>query len=263
MRSSTIGTIRILVTALCCVCSTSLIAQNEPVQWQVDDTIVDADRTAILTLARRIGIERPRKVSLLYPFLENCPVVLVESMVVEDRRRLSWEQVAVHAQGRSRGGHVCERPAGKAVVQRLGRWAASGTDVSRREQWRVRDGGWHVDVYIADGISYAHTESIVLAIRRATLINRLPTSIGSLRLSTVMPEIDAASISTITRAGTAAQEYEVRTGVKAGLWLRVRVVDDAVELRNFGSWMVRIDALPNQPLQPANGADAASCSKQT
>jgi hypothetical protein len=164
----------------------------------------------------------------------------------------------VHAQGRSWGGHVCERPAGKAVVQRVGRWAVSGTDISRREQWRVRDGGWHVDVYFADGISYAHTESIVLAIRRATLINRLPTSIGSLRLSPVIPEIDAASISTIMRAGTAAQEYEVRTGVKAGLWLRVRVVDDAVELRNYGSWMVRIDALPNQPLQPANGADAAS-----
>jgi hypothetical protein len=91
MRSSTIGTIRILVIAMCCVWSTSPTAQNEPVQWQVDDTIVDADRTAILTLARRIGIERPRKVSLLYPFLENCPVVLVESMVVEDGRRLSWE----------------------------------------------------------------------------------------------------------------------------------------------------------------------------
>jgi hypothetical protein len=158
MRSSTIGTIRKLVTALCCGYSTSLSAQK-PVQWQVDDTIVDADRTAILTLARRIGIERPRKVSSLYPFLENCPVVLVESMVVEDGRRLSWEQ----------GGGACARP--ELGPSRLG---AS-----------CRQGG---------GATF-----------------------GSLRLSPVMPEVDAASISSITRAGTAAQEYEVRTGVKAGL----------------------------------------------
>jgi hypothetical protein len=87
----TFGAIHMLLMTLCCICSTTVTAQNEPVQWQVDDTIVDVDRTAILTLARRMGIERPRKVSLVFPFLVNCPVVLVESMVVEDGRRLSWE----------------------------------------------------------------------------------------------------------------------------------------------------------------------------
>ena len=238
MRSSTFGAIHMLVLTLCCSCSTTVTAQNEPVQWQVDDTIVDVDRTAILTLARRMGIERPRKVSFRFPFLENCPVVLVESMVVEDDWRLSWEQVTVHVQGRSWGGRVCERPAGTAVVRRGGRWAVNGADVSRRELWRVRDGTCHVDVDVAPGISYADAESIVLAIRRATIINRLRTSVGSLKLRAEMPEIDAASISSITKAATAAQEYEVRTGVKTGLWLRVRVVNDTVELHDYGSWTV-------------------------
>jgi hypothetical protein len=143
----------------------------------------------------------------------------------------------MHAQGRSWGGRVCERPAGTAVV-RVGRWAVNGADVSRRELWRVRDGAWHVDVHVAPGISYADAESIVLAIRRATMINRLPTSVGSLKLGTEMPEIDAASISTITKAATAAQDYELRTGVNTGLWLRVRVVNDTVELHGYGSWTV-------------------------
>ena len=105
----------------------------------------------------------------------------------------------------------------------------------------MRDGNWHVDVYLGTGVAYRDAEAIVRAIRCGELIDRrLPQNpqSGVLRL-------DPGDITSIGRPHRTAwapplepREYEIRTGDDAGGgdWLSVRIVDSGVEVYKYGQW---------------------------
>jgi hypothetical protein len=111
------------------------------------------------------------------------------------------------------------------------------SDLTLRQAWRIQDQSWQLDVSSDSDIPYRDAEQIVLAIRRRQLVNHLPTQIGFLRLNTAVPEIDADEIRHISRYKSEAAVYEVRTGQAAGFVLQVRIVDDRVELQNYGTWI--------------------------
>jgi hypothetical protein len=120
----------------------------------------------------------------------------------------------------------------------VGRWRASKLDLTSRQAWRIEDHDWHLDVSTDPKVPYQDAERIVLAIRRGQLINRLPTSIGPLKLSGAMPDIDLDGDTYISSYKSEVGTYEVRTGRAVGLVLRVKVLDSAVELQSYGTWIV-------------------------
>jgi hypothetical protein len=224
-------------------CALSLVAQSEPVEWDRADGVGDADRTAILKLARRLGIESARRITFGNYLPSGCAFVRVESAVTVDGNRRTWREVLL----RRRDWPECRRVA-RFSRRSEGRWIGSKTELSTEESWRVADGNWFVDMRLGPGVPYADAERIVLAIRHHVLVNRLPSSVGPLKLDTTMPAINANDIQSIVRSSSAPGRYEVRTGAASGTLLHVMVRDGQVELHGQSVWMVRFENLSNRVL---------------
>jgi hypothetical protein len=200
-------------------------AQDDRVEWTGDSGLRRSDKAAIISLARRMGIEKPRRASVetLLPTLGN--IVVVQSEVATDGRRRMWRQL-----------EVCRAdwPCADADGLRIGRWIAAG-EAEEREQWRIRDGDWQVDVFLESGVAYEAAEAIVLAFRRGTLVNRIPgPTTGALQ---VAPRLDASEIFAIGWYAD-KQEYEVRAGSSGGEVYWVRIRNGSVELHGIGTWVV-------------------------
>ena len=236
-----------LTTALACGLSVVVTGQPAAVEWDVDvrdwqpvgETNLRADeRGGVLRLARGLGIERPRRVSLQVRVPGVCLFVLVESEVVEAGRHLSWRELPLYRRDWSE----CSGNDRKANTRRrAGRWIAYGSSLEEREAWRVRDGAWHVDVRF-DDVPYADAERIVLAIRQRVLVSRLPSAIGPLTLDTTIPDIDASTVTYIGRSPTASGRYLVHTA--RGV-LNVAISDDRVELHDL--YVPTVRAIEWQP----------------
>lgn len=234
----------------------TLHAQSAATKWETDPSITTADRAAILALAKQIGIEPVRRVSFRYPFIVGCPVIAIESGVLESDYLVTWTAALVRLRGRDERGRQCS--AGPGQSRRRGRWGASRSEVSAETRWRITDGDWHVDVRYSADATYRDAEQIVVAIRRGQLVNRLPGSLGALKLDTTIPDINADEIIEIDRVGAMRGGYDVRTGIKGGIVLRIVVAGDTVELHGVLSWLVLRDRPPDRPLHPTPGAARAS-----
>lgn len=162
-----------------------------------------------------------------------------------DGHRRWWRELAV----RRADWPACESVS-RWSTRREGRWRASRSQLAVQESWRVEDGDWFVDVQLGDHVQYGDAERIVLAIRRETLVNRLPISNGPLTLNTAMPDLDANQVCSVV-AGSEPGHFDVR--VSAGQVLTVAVVGEAVELRHIGSALVRADEPPDHRLRPSAG----------
>lgn len=224
--------------------SATLAGQSD-VQWQVDGqdwqgsaepNVRPDDREAILALARQVGIAAPARVSFETSLPGVCRFLLVASAVKEANNRISWQEVPVYRTDWSECSHKPE--IGDAILRR-GRWTANAADLTEREEWRIRDGHWHVDVVLDAGVAYDDAQRIVLAVRRHTLVSRLPSSMGPLKRDTRVPAIDAQDIEAIARVRAESNTFEVRLDARAGLLLTVKVVGDIVELHAVGTYMVR------------------------
>ena len=212
--------------------------QTQDIEWQVDASITKSDRYAILSLAKKMGIDRPRRVSVAQLRPGFCRFIRVESVVVQNTHRRTWLNLRV----RSRDWPECSRPPDGSSVEVAGRWIAASSDLVKMETWRINDGKWHVDVFLEPDVPYSDAELIVLAIRRGRLVNCQPKPTGPIKRSTDMPHLDADSISLILKIRNGVREYEVHTGELSGAILRVRIVDGNVELHSYGTWMASLYA---------------------
>ena len=224
-----------LNTALACCLSVVVAGQPAAVEWDVDvrdwqrvgEANLTADeRESVLRLARQLGIERPRRVSLQVRVPGVCLFVLVESDVVEAGPHLSWRELPLYRRDWS---ECSGNDRKKNTRRQAGRWIAYGSSLEKREAWRVRDGEWRVDVGFY-GVPYAETERIVLAIRQRVLVSRLPSAIGPLILDTTIPDIDAGTVTYIARSATESGRYPVHTA--RGV-LNVAIAEDRVELHDL------------------------------
>lgn len=210
----------------------TLANQSSTTQWNVPADLTAADRRDILQLAGQLEINDPELVST---FNASCPAVRVVSRpVIEGNRVLShWVLV------RRASGAGCGPVASGQPVRRAGSWLTGATVAMPIERWRVRDGGWHVDVHLGKDVPYGDAEIIVRAIRRRDLIDQRSSD----NRATTLTTIDPAVITTIERPhegiGTAApqpRQYEVRTGERGGDSLLVRLVDSRVEVHRSSQW---------------------------
>ena len=69
------------------------------------------------------------------------------------------------------------------------------------------DQGWYVDLRPGPNVSYDDVQLIVRAIRRGELVNRLPTSVGPLRFSGTLPDIDPNDITSIEKLKDSPRMY--------------------------------------------------------
>jgi hypothetical protein len=217
-----------------CICGVTVQArQVDTIAWDVDATITAADRDAIIALARQMGISEPRRVSFSIRLPSRCRFVRVESAVRERGNRRNWLQLRM----RPREWSDC---LGKDGITKVGRWSAAQSDLGERETWRIEDGEWARDLYLGPDLPYPDAVTIVRAIRRRGLVNRLPSNVsfGPLKMTKSIPEIDPDDIGAITKSQIVPGEYVVRTGSDSGYVLAVRIVDDQVELLSVERWVV-------------------------
>lgn len=195
--------------------------QPSSIEWRVGGGVTDNDKTAIVELARMMGIEHPQVVSRVGTLPAGCDVLTIASDERVDGNRVSRIALDVHRSD-SRN---CWRP---TPTPRVGRWFANTPSTRADERWRVRDGAWHVDVPIEAGVPYQDVERIVLAIRRATLVNMLPDGAA-------IPPLDADALTSVKKpAGNASGHYTVTVGRgPRGAMLFVMLADGRVELRGY------------------------------
>jgi hypothetical protein len=220
--------------------------QGPQTEWQVDGSVTAADKSAIIALASQFGLEHPQTVTFDSVLPTGCPFVRVKSSVTQDGYRRIWQELLL----RNRKWRPCFEVPRRAITKRVGQWIASNAQLSTEEEWRIEDEGWHVDIRPGPDVSYADVQLIVRAIRRKEMVNQLPTSIGPIKLSRTMPDIDPSDIAGIEKSNAGPRMYRVRTGRGVGLILDVTIVGDKVELHFYGTWIVQFDKPPNTPLQP-------------
>jgi len=208
---------------------------------QLADSLRASDTAAVLALAAEFGIPNPA--GIRYRFLNpsgqlvGCPVLTVESPVTVDGNRHSWVELVVRRKGRDTGGHRCQVPdPSGATVKHLERWVASSAERTEQTLWRVYDGDWHADITLGTNVSYDSATLIVQAVRRRTLVNRIPAVLRRL-FGDTLPVVGAGDIQVITKDRREAHVYQVRTGQWRGSVLYVSIVAGQVLVHNVGSWI--------------------------
>jgi hypothetical protein len=214
-----------------------LVAQGTAVVWQVPPEVGPNDRKAILAIAGAVGIREPRAVSV--PIRSRCLLIEVESSPVLLDNRVLSEILGI----RQKNGPECPPVRAGRRLQQRGNWIAflGESNPRRQERWRIRDGDWHVDLYLSGDVPYSDAVMIVQAIRRQQLVDRRPPS----QSSSAIQYIDASRIisirSTVSRPPIPRQ-YEIMEGegtgrAGGGEWLVVQIHDDRVELHNHAQWI--------------------------
>jgi hypothetical protein len=226
--------LNIFAIAFMFVPTISVPRQAESVEWQLDGTISMEDRDAILALSKQMGIEQPRRISILQvqPIATICRLVRVESPVVEEGNRRSWSELSLLPPESSQ----CLRPPRGAPV--IGRWTTLSARLEKHEEWRIRDNQWYLDVSLGAEVPYSDAELIALAIRRGELVNRLSVSDGPLNSNSNLADINPNSITAVQKASTGIRTYQVRTGQERGFMLDLRVLGGSVELYSYSTWDV-------------------------
>jgi len=209
----------------------SAAAQVAPpaIEWQRAESLTPTDRSDIINLAKRAGIDSPARVALESPLLAGS-VVIVESVRTTSGPLRTWREL-----------HICRRDWCQPDRPRIrrGRWIAS-TEIYERDDWRIRDGDWHLDLSLDRGVPFDAAEQIVLAMRRGELVNRLPAG-PPLPFGAALPaKIDASEIGQVSKGDRRDdRDYWVFTGGPgSGLVYIVRIEDGRVVLVSLRTWVV-------------------------
>ena len=209
------------------------LAGQGATRWDVPAEVTATDRRDILQLAGQLKIDDPERVST---FNAGCLAVRVVSRPVVEGNRVLSQWVLI----RRASGTGCPPVASGQPVKRAGNWLTGAIAAMPIERWRVRDGGWHVDVHLGKDVPYGDAEIVVRAIRRRALIDQR----GSDKRATPLSTIDPAAITSIERphqgVGTPAprpREYQVRTGERGGDSFLVRIVGGRVEVHRSSQWV--------------------------
>jgi len=220
------------------VTSASNAQRGSNITWPKDLDLTPADKQAIITLAKRMGIENPKRVSLGKGLPVACLFLHVESPVTQSGQLRTWIVLTLQREDWSRTGCLLI-PRGSTPLQ-SGRWLAgsSGSLLTLR-QWSIQEDGWHVDVQFDPPVSYKDAELIVLAIRHGRLLNRLPPSAMDAEKSICkIPNINVDTIQRIHMDPRDPGAYWVYTRSGAtNVLLTVKIVEGKVELHECGELM--------------------------
>ena len=219
---------RILVIAVVLAVAAFAASKAEDIEWELDDTFSVEDRAAILSLCEQMGMEQPRRISLQRIRPTHCRFVLVDSRVEDVGNHRTWFQLRI----RPRDWSDCILTPTDSTWKSAGRWVTLSSALEKREQWRIRDDPWYVDVHLGADVSYTKAEFIFLAIHRGRMkvVGPCPNCpLNSVGL------VD--SIASIRRDTDRIDRYWIYTGTHEGSVLEVGVVDGGVELHSYGEWI--------------------------
>src|SRR5262249_16774823 len=130
--------------------------QSGGVEWQLDNTISAEDRDAILSLSKEMGVEQPYRISFGRFRPSTCRFVRVESSVMEAGNHRTWFELRLRPPQSSE----CFRPTPGA--KSVGAWVSLSSNLEKREEWRIRDGQWYIDIPLGPEMPYGDAELIVL-----------------------------------------------------------------------------------------------------
>lgn len=208
--------------------TTAHAQQVEQVEWQDGKFFTEADRKAITTLAKIVGIQNPKRIYHGESLPSLCPYATVESTYSESGHLRTYRQLILR-----RKDWKCMRPE-RGRSKREGRWFADTAGIETRKEWKVEEDRWVKYIAFGDGVSYEDAELIILAIKHRQLVNRLPENIVPLQIPTVDPA-DITSIQVKTRAD---RTFEVWTSTGgSGENFVIRINDRSVELLEARIWM--------------------------
>lgn len=200
----------------------------EQIEWHDERSFTEADRNAIPALAKRMGLQNPKRVYHGQYLPSLCPYAMVESTYSERGHLRTYLQLTVH-----RKDWKCMRPTG-TKRKRVGRWSAYTTELETRREWKVQEDQWLKYVPFGDGVSYEDAELIVLAIKHHQLVNRLAETLSPVQ----GPTIDAADITSIQVKANAPRTFEVRSSKGGSGEIYVIAVNGrSVELHEVQFWI--------------------------
>lgn len=200
------------------------VQQAGQVEWQDENFFTEADRRAIPTLAKRMGIQNPKRVNHGEYLPTLCPYAMIESAYSYSGHLRTHLQLIVH-----RKDWKCMIPQ-RAKRKRVGRWFADAAELETRREWKIEEHQWIKYVFSGDGVSYEDAELIILAIKHGQLVNRSPQN--------VMPTIDPMDITSIRVKESDDRTFEVGTsqGGSGEIYV-IRINDRLVELLEVQIWM--------------------------
>lgn len=226
------GTLLLLaLSAVCANCARPEMMIGE-VEWQRDDRFSGSDRRQIIEAARQAGFTQVRKVSKRFhrPSSDRYHA-LVESEQTVTGRRVAW--MALIVCGEVDRHHCDDERGGRPWVQ-AGNWVTSDSSF-RVERWRVIDAEWHIDVALDDGVTGSVVDTIVLAMRRQSLVNR--TGLPDLLVRGYVDTALRHRFIGIDRRATDDGRYEVTTSDDGtGYVLEFGVTGDRVEVHRILHW---------------------------
>jgi len=140
-----------------------LQVQSPSIEWPA--SVTAAEKTQLLELAKRAGIDRPKEITTqLIHMPLGCEAIEVRSDVTVDGNRRSWTQVWIGNQDKQ---YYCT---GRPQAPSVGAWVIE-TDAWTAVTWRISDGEWQRDVFL-QGVPYEVAAKLVLAMKRHTFVDR-------------------------------------------------------------------------------------------
>ena len=107
-------------------------------------------------------------------------------------------------------------------------------------EWRIEDGQWQMYIRFEGDVPHQDAEFVIRAIRHGQLVNCLPKTIGSIKLTwDEHPVIDLLDIEFMERHHNDPRTYDLQTGKGAasGQIYTIKINNDKVELHLIRTWM--------------------------
>jgi hypothetical protein len=220
-------------------------------QFEVDgievDLRVEVDEKGIedmRALAAQLGIPDVKSIYVgLYGIPTSSLVAIVEGRAVQDGNKISQSRLLLRQKYWPSSWVNSDE-----VTTTHGLWQTSARNLDNLDRWIVRDGDWSIEVRLEAGVPYDDAVRIIRAIRARTLVDvrEGPSwmypglSLGPEDLrqwdATTLPRIEIDDEAPAGESGR--YEVSIPSSLGSGTMIRVRLLDDRVEVVAVGQWIV-------------------------
>lgn len=213
----------LIVESLCGLVS----AQANKIEWKRSYKWSASDKKEVVALAKLMGVDDPAIVEANYRD-DCCRIAWVTGRVVETGPERRWKEARMI---RDTWTETEIWPNEKPL--RVGHWIADGSPTTTAE-WRVRDGGWFVDIGdsnlgVPPGTPYRETELIVLALRDGKFVNKAPEALPEMKRFHSIPALKAGGHYMLSNEPALGKTHQYEFSIDDKV-LGIRINGDIVEV---------------------------------